>query len=94
MSSPEVNEIAQQAVISFLNEQLTKEDLKGILRNRKVGFYGRLQKAEMAQAVAGVDSDEVYLRDRSRQRAYRDKKATMINDNQSTTHDRNLPTRP
>lgn len=90
----EVNEIAQQAVISFLNEQLTCEDLQGILRNRKVGLYGRLRKAEMAQAVAGVDADEVFLRDRNRQRAYRDKRqATMNTDNQSTNHDRNLSTR-
>lgn len=66
-----MNDLAQAAVLEFLTENLTREDLEDILRNRKVGFYGRLLKKEMAKAVAGLNPDEVYELDRQRQSDYR-----------------------
>ena len=77
MSYIEMNTLAQQAVIEFLNENLTREDLEDILRNRKIGWYGRLRKHEMAQAIAGVHAQEVFDTERERNRTYRQRRKAV-----------------
>ena len=68
-----------------LNLLLTQRELKGIMRERGVGLYGRLLKHEMAQFVAGADED-ITANDTSRRRIYNAKRKTTTQSNELRTN--------
>ena len=60
----------EQAAL-VLNQILLRDELEDIMRKRKCGHYGRLRKREMADFIAGNNSDQVIQLEKERQLKYR-----------------------